>query len=93
MQERLEREARARRALFIAAVAGLAVAVGVVSVTAGTSPATDDAPPAIIQNASDQRVVAEVPVLQADGSQVEMIVRIMAPAQNAPAPDVRTRAS
>lgn len=93
MQERLEREARARRALFVASVAGLAAVLGVISVTATSAPATDASPPSIIQNAADQRVIAEIPVQSADNTQVETIVRIMAPARNTPAPDVRTRAS
>ena len=93
LQERLEREMRARRALFVASIAGLAAALGIVAGTAGVSQVTAPAQQAISQNAVDPRVIAEIPVPSADNTQVETIVRIMAPAQNAPAPDIRTRAS
>lgn len=93
VQERLEREARGRRALFVASIAGLAATLGIVAGSAGESPATAPAQQAVIQNAADQRVIAEIPVPGAGNAQVETIVRIMAPAQNAPAPHIRTRAS
>lgn len=93
MQERLERELRAKRTLFVASVAGLAAALGIVAVSAGVSPTPGLAQPAQTPESPGQRVVAEIPIQPVDGRGVETIVRIVAPAQNAPAPDIRTRAS
>jgi len=93
LQERLEREARARRSLFVAAVAGLAGTLGIVAVSAGTPPAVAITKPAVASETLSPRVVAEVPI-QATGNQdVPTIVRFVTPAQEAPPAHVRTRAT
>lgn len=93
VQERLEREMRARRALFVASVAGLAATLGIVAATVGVSQATGTAQPVMVTPSPGQRVVAEIPIQPVDSGGVQTIVRIVAPAQDAPRTDVRTRAS
>ena len=93
VQERTEREAGARRVLFVASVAGLAATLGVVAVSAGPPPAADGVRPAPGGTAAARRIVAEVPILGADGRGVETIVRFVATGPDTPPPDVRTRAT
>lgn len=93
VQERLEREGRARRALFVAAVAGLAAASGIVAVSAGVPQAAAITQPARATESLGQRVVAEVPIQAAGSDNVTTIVRFVTADQDAPSPNVRTRAT
>ena len=93
IQERLDREARARRGLFVASVAGLAAALGIVAISAGTPQATGAALPVAASESPGQRVLAEVPIQPVNSQDVTTVVRIVAPTQDAPLPDFRTRAT
>jgi hypothetical protein len=94
VQERAEREAGARRALFIASVAGLIATFGVVAASDSPLRAIDeDRPPPIGEAVSSRRVVAEVPILSVDGQRVETVVHFIAPEPGKTAPRLRTRAS
>ena len=46
VQERIEREARARRSLFVVAITGLAATLGIVAISAGSPQAAQTALPA-----------------------------------------------
>lgn len=93
VQERIEREARARRTLFVASIAGLVATLGIVAISAGSPQAVQTAPPSAASAPSGQRVLAEVPIQAADSRRVQTIVRVVTTGHDAPAPDVRTRAS
>jgi hypothetical protein len=94
VQERAAREAGARRALFVASVAGLIAAFGVVAASDGPLQTTGDVRPASVgAAAAGQRVVAEVPILSADGRSIETVVRFIAPEPGTAAARLRTRAS
>ena len=93
VQERIEREARARRTLFVASITGLAATLGIVAISAGSPQASQTALPAAVSALAASRIVAEVPIQAADGRSVQTIVRVVTTGQDAPAPDVRTRAS
>jgi hypothetical protein len=94
VQERSEREAGARRALFVASVAGLAAALSVVAVSGGPPHVAEE-----VQTASGgetpaaRRIVAEIPIPAADGQGIETIVRIVAVGPDTAAPDIRTGAT
>jgi hypothetical protein len=93
-RERVEREAGARRALFVASIAGLIAASGVVAVSHRPLQAPDEGRPSLVGEANTaRRVVAEVPILSADGEGVETVIRFIAPEPDTAAPHVRTRAT
>lgn len=94
-QERFQREAAARRAVFAGSLAGLVVVFGLIA-TAGKPASADSVPePAVVHSpASPDRVVAEVPIGNIAGSgEPETVIRIVAPQPRAVAPHVRTRAT
>lgn len=93
VQERIEREARARRTLFIVSIMGLAATLGIVAISAGSPQAAQTALPVAVSAPAAPRIVAEVPIQAADGQSVQTIVRVVTTGQDAPAPDVRSRAS
>jgi hypothetical protein len=92
--ERLEREAAMRRAVFVAALAAFAAVFGLVAAI-GKPAATASAPELALAGDAVPagRVIAEVPVANANGDGVPTIVRIVAPEQGASLPHVRTRAT
>lgn len=79
-RERVDREARARRGLFVAALAGFVAFLGVVARGNGAGERT--APP------TRPGVVAEIPLTDANGKPTGTILRIIESE-----PRVRTRAS
>lgn len=93
VKERLEREARARRALFVASLAGLAVTLSVVVVSAGLPQEIDAANPPAAHVVPSQVTEAQVPTQPADDRTAVITFRIGASTQDAPQPDVRTRAT
>lgn len=93
VKERLEREARARRALFVASLAGLAATLSVVVVSAGPPQEIDAAKPPAARVVPSQPTVAQVPIPPADDRTGVITIRIGASTQDAPQPDVRTRAT
>ena len=93
VKERLEREARARRALFIASVAGLAATLSVVVISAGPPQGIDAVKPPAANALPAQRIVAQVPIQPAEDQTGVVTFRLGAPVQDAPQPDVRTRAT
>lgn len=89
--ERIEREARARRLAFVAALASFAGVFGLIVATSpddAASPAT-----AAVQPNQPANVIAEVPIPSTDPSEPPTIVRIIAPDVQPVAPDVRSSAS
>lgn len=92
-QERAEREAGARRALFVASVAGLAATLGVVAASGGPPVADEVRPAPGGETAAARRIVAEIPISTVDGRGVETIVRIVAAGPDAAPSDIRTRAT
>ena len=93
-QERLDRESRARRTLFVTGFAAFTSLFGVIASTASPVVPSPPAPATASEFSSGRRVVAEVPL--SEGSSLdrrETVVRIVAPDQQAPAPHVRTRAT
>jgi hypothetical protein len=93
LQQRMEREARARRGLFVASVAGLVATLGIVAVSAGAPQATNTVQSVAASESQGQRFVAEVPIQLSESQNVATIVRIVAPAPDAPTRDVSTRAT
>lgn len=93
--ERLEKEAAARRALFVASIAGIVGAFGLIAASE-LPPAMADAeiPVAATEPGLGNRVLAEVPIGQiAEGGAHQTIIRIVA-ADPQPTPaHLRTRAS
>lgn len=93
-QERTEREAAARRALFVASVAGLATSLGVIAVSVGSPQAAAEIrPPVVAERTVSRGVIAEFPIPAADGRGVETIIRFVVSGAETAAPDLRTRAS
>lgn len=92
--ERLQKEAAARRALFVATLAGF-VAVFALIAASGTPDTASGVTGDTVEGeaAPSGRVVAEAPIANLLGDGATTIVRIMAPDQRAPAPHLRTRAS
>jgi hypothetical protein len=88
--ERIDRESRARRLTFVAALASFAGLFGIIVVTAPEPAASP--PAAITQSVQPANVIAEVPIPSTDPGEPPTIVRILAPDAQ-PAPDVRTGAS
>jgi len=93
-QDRVAREAAARRVVFalcfggfVAAFALIATAGKPAAVTGQTSPPLTSAPVSVSQ------VIAEVPISDPGGSDRSTIVRIVAPERSAVMPHARTRAS
>ena len=94
MRERLDREAGARRTLFVAGLAAFASLFGVIASTApSATPSSEPAAETAGLNA-ERLVVAEPPLSRADTpADRKTVVRIVASDQRAPAPHVRTRAT
>jgi hypothetical protein len=93
-QDRVAREAAARRALFTLCLGGFVASFALIT-TAGkpaavsrqtSSPLTSDA-------IGGRQVIAEVPISDPSGSDRPTIVRVVAPERSAAMPHVRTRAS
>jgi hypothetical protein len=79
--------------LFVASVAGLAAGVGILAVSTGAPQAIDTAQSAAAHEPPGQRVVAEIPIQEADSQNTATIVRFVTPRQNASQADLRTRAT
>lgn len=93
-RERLEREAAARRLVFVASLAGFVAVFGLIATAGKPTPALSPEQPALARQFTPaNRVVAEVPVSGLNGDTTQTIIRIVAPEPQAPAPHVRTRAS
>lgn len=96
VQERREREAAARRALFVGSLGAFAAAAGLIAALGKPPSGTGAAPPQPdVAVDTPGRVVAEIPITDlvgaANGS--ETLVRIVAPAPESVRPHVRTRAT
>ncbi len=92
--ERLEKEAAARRALFVAALAGFVTAFALIAGSGTPDPAGGETEPGLEGAAAPgTRVIAEVPIANINGDGAETIIRIVAPDQGAAVPHLRTRAS
>jgi hypothetical protein len=85
--ERIEREAGARRLIFVASLASFTGLFGLLAYTAPDVPSQSPAP--LTQPAN---VVAEIPVPSTDPNEPPTIVRVLAPDVRTE-PDVRTSAS
>jgi hypothetical protein len=92
--ERLEKEAAARRALFVASLAGFVALFALIAASGTPETASGVAGTAMTGAAApSDRVIAEVPVANLNGDGAETIIRIVAPDQGAAATHLRTRAS
>lgn len=95
LQERFQREAAIRRALFAGSLAGFVAIFGLIA-SAGKPAEAVDVPEAAIVRPPDSsnQVLAEVPLRDVTGSgDRETIIRIVAPQPQSPVPHVRTRAT
>jgi hypothetical protein len=94
-QQRLQREAAIRRALFAGSLAGFVAIFGLVASAGKPAEAVDVPEPAIVRSPnSSNQVLAEVPLGDVTGNGGrETIVRIIAPQLQSPVPHVRTRAT
>ena len=93
-RERLEREATARRAVFVASLAGFVGLFGLIATTGKPTPVLSPEQPALASELPGaNRAVAEIPVSGLNGDTTQTIIRIVAPESQSPAAHVRTRAS
>ena len=94
--QRGEREARARRALFVACLAGFVGGLGLIAIAPKPPPAAEAQTAAAgLTAVGSGRVLAEVPITELGGSGDgrQTIIRIVAPAQDTAPVHVRTRAT
>jgi hypothetical protein len=93
-QDRVAREAAARRAVFALCLGGFVAAFALIA-TAGKPAAVSGqtSPPLTSAPVSGRQVIAEVPISDPGGSDRATIVRIVAPQRSTAMPHARTRAS